>query len=457
MLFSLWKISPRTATISIWGVLSFSLVLSEWGWRTDATANFYLTPFRVWELLAGALTAIWLRDRVVPSHQALSLIGFFAILLSIHMFDADTPFPSVYTLLPVVGTVFVLGFARPDVIVGRLLAAKPMVAIGLISYSAYLWHQPLFAFARVRTTNDPSYSLMIMLTVVTFVLAYLSWRFVESPFRSKQRISPSRFWQLTSIALVGLVGFSFWGIFSNGNLGRFDQDVLTAELDRYQFNDYVWAQKDALRQQAYTDGSTKLLVVGDSNGGDLVNSLMFTFSERDVSFSTLEIQAGCGNLYLDEPHRSVLVKSCEADWLHLPESQELFRQADLVFQASNWSPLEVEWIRKSMDNLQRDFGDKFWVFGTKATQADAYFYEASKLNLTSTRNFRVRPKVAGQEINKNIASTVPRFIDPYAWMCNGSGCLLAENIELWYLYDGFHLIQAGAESLGNWIKSNFEF
>lgn len=71
LLFFLWRRSPRTTAISIWSVLLFSIALSEWGWRNDPTANFYLTPSRIWELLAGALTALWLRDRVVASHQAL--------------------------------------------------------------------------------------------------------------------------------------------------------------------------------------------------------------------------------------------------------------------------------------------------------------------------------------------------------------------------------------------------
>lgn len=359
--------------------------------------------------------------------------------------------------MPVAGTVLILAFARPDVIVGRLLSTRPMVGIGLISYSAYLWHQPLFAFARVRTISDPSPDLLTALCLLTFVLAYLSWRYIESTFRSKQRVSRSKLIKTLSIGTTGLLVFGLAGHFSGGNLGRFDQDSLAVEQDRYQFNDYVWADKNRLRKQPFSNVGTKVLIIGDSNSGDLVNALGFTFADTVVSFSTLEIQAGCGNLYLDEPERSLLVQTCKADWLHLPRSQELIRQADIVFLASNWSSLEAEWIALSMENLQRDFGDKFWVFGTKATEADAYFYEASKLGLTVSGDFLVEPEREGTEINKMIAGAVPQFIDPYAWMCDETGCLLAETMDRWYVYDGFHLTDAGAESLGYWIKSSFEF
>ena len=70
----------------------------------------------------------------------------------------------------------------------RLLSIRPLVGIGLVSYSLYLWHQPLFAFARIYSPDRPSRALMLCLALLSLALAYLSWRYVEKPFRRKQRI-----------------------------------------------------------------------------------------------------------------------------------------------------------------------------------------------------------------------------------------------------------------------------
>jgi hypothetical protein len=90
----------------------------------------------------------------------------------------------------VVGSAAIIACARADAFVGRALAARPLVGIGLVSYSAYLWHQPLFALARLRSIEEPSAASFAVLTLLTFALAYLTWRHVETPFRkaASQRV-----------------------------------------------------------------------------------------------------------------------------------------------------------------------------------------------------------------------------------------------------------------------------
>ena len=170
----------------LFGVLALaSLLLSEWGWRNEPDANFYFTPSRFWELLAGSLCAILLLKRGPYSNNALAGLGLGLVLFAVFAFDETVPFPSVYALVPVMGSVLIILFAGPLSVVARLLSLKPIVGIGLISYSAYLWHQPLFAFARIRSPHEPAMAWMILLSVMTLALAYLSWRFVEQPFRRR--------------------------------------------------------------------------------------------------------------------------------------------------------------------------------------------------------------------------------------------------------------------------------
>lgn len=434
-----------------------SLAFSEWGWRHDTNANFYLTPFRVWELLAGALVALWLHDFDVPENHTLSLTGLVAILLAIVAFDDSTPFPSVYALIPVVGTVLVLLYTSPNVWVGRLLTKTPIVGVGLMSYSAYLWHQPLFAFARVQSTNEPSATDMLGLSLLSLILAYITWRWIEQPFRSRFKVTAATFW--CSVAAVAglLLMFGVAGQLSHGNFGRFSADLLAVENNRYRFNEYVWFKKNLYRNRDFQENHLKVLVAGDSNSGDLVNALQYAFPHHKVSFTTLEIQAGCGNLYLPAADRDNLNSTCNADWLHLPRSGQLMQEADLVFLANNWSALESGLLQDSMLRLRRDFGDKFWVFGTKSTQVDAYFYEAIQMGLKSGGDFRALPDSKGFELNKRLKQTIPKFIDPYEWMCAPDGCLLAVNNANWYVYDGFHLTEAGARDLGLWLSKQIEF
>ncbi|WP_342077694.1 acyltransferase [Yoonia sp. SS1-5] len=153
------------------------------------TGTFYLLHSRAWELGIGALGAFWERSRPVRGNDRLALAGLTAIALSVLWFDETTPFPSAYTLIPVGGTLLVLMFGRRGGHVARLLQMRVLVGIGLISYSLYLWHQPVFAFARINSYEEPSGLLYAALILLCLILSVLTWRFVERPFRDPQKTS----------------------------------------------------------------------------------------------------------------------------------------------------------------------------------------------------------------------------------------------------------------------------
>lgn len=187
MLMLLWRFGKVWIWIAFALFFAVSLGLAQWSTTHAPGAGFFLLHTRFWELLAGAAVAIFLfgRERLYPRMllECSSAFGLLLVLWSIARFDEGTPHPSVETLLPVLGTALILLFARENTIVGRMLSWRPMVGIGLISYSAYLWHQPLFIFARYLSTEDLERWVLVTLILVTFVLAYFSWRFVEQPFR----------------------------------------------------------------------------------------------------------------------------------------------------------------------------------------------------------------------------------------------------------------------------------
>lgn len=207
LLLVCWKLGLRWVTAIIAAIAAISLGLAEWGWRHDASGNFYLLPSRAWELMAGAGCALYLGHKPQPTgtlSQVLSLSGLGLLIVSIIWLDDTIPFPSVYAILPVLGTSLIILFAHQNNWTGKLLSLQALVGIGLVSYSAYLWHQPMFAFARLYYADEPGLVIMLGLALLAFVLAFISWRFVERPFRQRQNFNRK---QIFIMALAGSMAF----------------------------------------------------------------------------------------------------------------------------------------------------------------------------------------------------------------------------------------------------------
>ena len=220
-----WRFGKNRVFWMIVVMAAISLLLSEWGWRNKATANFYLAPTRAWELFAGSIAAFIVQKQGVQKNNPLALIGLAAIIFSIFFYDETTPFPSLYALAPVLGVVLLVLYAEKDTIAAKLLSAKGFVGIGLISYSVYLWHQPLLAFARIRTLEQPSNVLMLVLSLMSVLLAYLSWRYIEKPFRDRTHINRNSIFVFSFSGLILFSIFGFIGHKYEGFKDRFQQIV----------------------------------------------------------------------------------------------------------------------------------------------------------------------------------------------------------------------------------------
>jgi peptidoglycan/LPS O-acetylase OafA/YrhL len=216
----LWRFGRKLLIGSIALVALASLALAQYGSEAFATANFYLPTARAWELLAGSLCAFLLDQGKQYKSNLLSLAGLAIIVFSIFAYDDATPFPSLYALVPVLGAVLIILFGSAGTMTALLLSTPPMVGIGLVSYSLYLWHQPVFAFARIRSRIEPSAALMSVLALASLGLAFLSWRFVETPFRKGRKTqllpTPAHMLGGSAIGAVILIGVGFYGMSDNG-------------------------------------------------------------------------------------------------------------------------------------------------------------------------------------------------------------------------------------------------
>lgn len=199
-------------------IAAVSLLTAQLVSASSPEAAFFLPHTRAWELLLGSAVALYLRGEHrrqmgTSLNEAFSALGVILILASVFVFDRTTPFPGIYALVPTIGTALIILHAQPATIVHRILSTRMLVGVGLISYSAYLWHQPLFAFAKYASHGELGAPLLILLCILPFPLAYLTWRFVEQPFRNGLVVSQRRLAHVfASSAIFVVVGiFAFDG------------------------------------------------------------------------------------------------------------------------------------------------------------------------------------------------------------------------------------------------------
>ncbi|WP_207061211.1 acyltransferase family protein [Motiliproteus sp. SC1-56] len=227
MMSALWFLGKVRLALIVLFLTFFSLLLANYmAIKQAVDANFYLIFSRAWELFVGSLIAIGGFDRLplaVKTRNILSIVGIVFVICSVFIFDEHTPFPSFYTLLPVLGAALVICFGDNKTLVGKVLSVRPMVSVGLISYSLYLWHQPLFAFLRMKTVGEPAHFLFVVAIALTFALAVASYRHVEKPFRNKQRIPRKQVFQFSAVSIALFLTFGFSGHVFDGYESRFDQ------------------------------------------------------------------------------------------------------------------------------------------------------------------------------------------------------------------------------------------
>jgi peptidoglycan/LPS O-acetylase OafA/YrhL len=322
-----WRLGIKWVLILLSIVFFISLGVAVWGTQYAAhpeiiSGAFFLLPTRGWELLIGVFAAIYLKYNThLKSHtvnQMLSLLGFVMIAYSIIVFDKITPFPSLYALIPTIGTGLLILCAVPKTLVHKLLSLKFIVGIGLISYSAYLWHQPLLAFARHKVVGDVAELHLIFLCIASLLMAWFSWRFVEKPFRNKEKFSSNSVFVTSILGLIffaalGLAGHSFQAEISKIRFGENGKFLLTYSLlqeaknespifildNRYDNNDCRFSilnlttETEERIMQCYERYGAGTMVFGDSHATNLYHSLVRNSENDAVNFLVGITKNGC--------------------------------------------------------------------------------------------------------------------------------------------------------------------
>ena len=315
--------SMRNAKSVLIGVAITIFVLSFFGalirFGTSSTGAFFLLPYRAWELMAGAIVALYQLKgkqffKTKPNvSRLISNFGMAMIIIAIILGDKSTRHPGLLTLLPVVGTALLIAFGREPSLTSRLLSNKLLVAIGKLSYGLYLWHFPILALWRVDKGTELSGIETTAAMVLTFACSYLMWKFAETPFRDRVRtsnkyvafVATTGFVALVSIGVVGQN--TVFGKKSNSELALLEaQARIPTELDNWieiDFESPISGGSMGVTERSSPMGDVVLL--GDSHAGALKDSLSAELERLNLS-GVAFIRAGCppvSNVIMDPPEK----------------------------------------------------------------------------------------------------------------------------------------------------------
>ncbi|WP_438727163.1 acyltransferase family protein [Parasphingorhabdus sp. DH2-15] len=457
-----------------------SLIISEWLSFASPQANFYLLPSRAWELMAGSLCAMILK---APDHAALrlrdnvkeilALAGLGLLIASIFIFTPETRSPSLITLVPILAVMMIILYAQSGTMAARLLSWKPFVAIGLISYSAYLWHQPLLAFHRIIAFEQkPLFTALLV--AATFILAALTYFLVEQPARFKfmKQRSTKAFLLLSAGSLILCVAAGLGLRYSSH---QYLPSVSAVGFQPFAGDGYAWSfvKRDNVNTAEQQDA---LLLYGDSYAKHLVANLDDALAENDRVFEFSGEYACIALPGVRSLYRDGVRPICQS---HLDRFRtKLAARPQTLVIAQFWGariigddgkaigidgaqndPLALDAILAGLDILIKDLGNDQDIILVGAipdlasagpAMAEGIFRCKQYRDVNCPESF---PKTASAyfAFNQKFAKWSAqysnlRFVNPFDALCDEMLCYAVKNGEALY-FDKGHLTRAGAQKI----------
>ena len=487
-----------------WRLALFSLLLVSFGLSVWAVAQhpekaFFLLPMRAWELLAGAMLAIApaSQKRLTPAAaQAISLLGMGLILVAVFGYDNSTPFPGAAALLPVLGVVALIwANEHQSTWVGRVLSTRLMVGLGLISYSWYLWHWPVFVFGSYAGAQEFGPVLTGGLIALTLILGYLSWRFVETPFRERRILAGRR--QILVAAGLGILVLGLAGQalrWADGLPSRLSEQALqyargsewAPELMACITDDKSPADTPFCRYGQSPLAPAQMLVWGDSHATALIPALDESAREHGVNvwlassagclpIEGLEHGARCANYnrrveraLATEPVRDILLVARWSLYLYgdaKGDHGHALRDGNGHYDRVVAEQRLADGLRARVEQL-RKAGYRVWLMKEVPLQPFNPPYRLSRLAMLHQPTAGVgmpvedhlRQKAFINRLLADIAAADQgvRVLDPTPQLCDASGLCRAEQDGYSLYTDDNHLSQVGAKLLLPVLKPLFE-
>ncbi len=275
-LLTIFKYFRNYLGIIFFFIFLVSLGIADWGSKNYPKFNFYILPTRGWELIAGSFLSylelkIGREKKYFLSNSILSGTGFLLIIHSIIFFNDEMFHPSFYTISPVIGVCLIIWFSNKRDFLTKLLSSKTLVSLGLISYSLYLWHYPIFTFLEAKFFyfyND----LKIIAILLSITISIISYIYVEKIARQR----------LNFKILLKIILFIYFIIFITLSYLIKNQSELinNKKIKYHHFLDFEKYDSEGdyfLRNYNYDnfDERKKVFIIGDSYSKDLLNSFNY--------------------------------------------------------------------------------------------------------------------------------------------------------------------------------------
>lgn len=343
MLIALSRIrSVRMKAVALLGLFALSVWFSVWYTPVNAERAYYLLPTRFHELLAGGLLAFYgasLPRLKIWQQELVSLAGLAMIIVPALVYSSDTLFPSWRALIPCLGTVMLVYAGQHAPLTGRFLTLKPMIGLGLISYSLYLWHWPIFSFTQYATGSLDLVKGLAGIALAV-LLSWLTWEFIEQPFRFKWRLNAKqllRYLYLAPAAFL-LAALAIVRV-GDGFIGRFGDDAVRAveAMDSEPGKHRVDCPADASLPCA------DILLAGDSHAEHFGDFMSVLSADAGLTLQ-VNMRAGCPALWEIIP---TYIKNGrpDTDYKCVDRSHDLYAQMHrykYVVLAGYWSIADLK-------------------------------------------------------------------------------------------------------------------
>lgn len=438
---------------------------------------FYLLPFRAWELAVGCIAAVYfsqINQLLAQNYKkALSILGALLLIASLMFFDKHTHFALLH-LVPVIAAVLIILFATQSDFVGRLLSIKPLVIIGLLSYSLYLFHQPVLAFARLYTNEAMSYLTQTACLIFITLLAALSYRFIETPCRNQKRISALWFYSLMLVIVLILAGFAAAAHKTNGfmnyklaNLPEQEAALIKSLTEERRAREKLWEEllKDS-RMPFSNDGRKRVLVIGDSISEDMFVSVQINQELGKIAeFRRLPLDEGCMKSK-GSSGVGMAYPTCKEEldaFLH----SEVLAQADYILLANSWLPATVSGLTNFIEFIE-PYDIKLIVYKLPQFQdmtsilmgAGRFSHDMNSLGAKRFyyNSLHERTLMA----NVQLLVLTERYnlptIDGLSYFCEVSKtqCSLFDRDSVPRLMDNFHFTKTGVEEFSPWLAKELQ-
>lgn len=465
----------RRVLIVLAALLAFSLAASILITPVAPSAAFYLLPTRAWELGAGALLAVWqMRRGRATSSPWLASVGVVLVVGSILLIDESMPFPGAVAIAPVLGATLLIGWSR-GTWVGRALEFQPLLYVGAISYSLYLWHWPVIVFWRTMTGNELDPIEAIGLFATAFALAAASTVIVERPFRTKRAraLSPRRV--LVPAAAMLLVCATAGGLWTRYHFNAIPMPTTAEEIAataeyaesasyREQFRRgtcfFSGQQESAFetydKEICATPDQEKLnvLVLGDSHGAMWWRALDLAYPDANIMQATA---SGCFGL-VDGGGEDECLKLRDWVWGELIPSGEI----DVAVIAGRWQTDTLPAVEKSIGALEAQRIRTVVMGPTVEYDGDLPLLLARSVQSHSDFDFKTLRVHQRDEVNaqaRAIANSARAdvFIDVIDVLCvDSTDCVLQIPDGTVLQFDYGHLTLPGTEWVIEQVKQQLD-